>query len=497
MSTTLAPPTVTPPTIPATHEPPALVTGRERTLALVSLLLSVTMELLDITIVNVALPTIESALGASASLLQWVVAAYPLAFGIALITGARLGDSFGRKRLFVLGLTGFTLASAACGFAPSVGALVAFRVLQGLAAAAMVPQVLTSIQVMYAPRERGLAMGLFSGLAGIAAVLGPIIGAVLTEGPGWRAVFLVNVPVGLIAVAAAVRFIPESRAETPARIDLRGVVVLSGGLFAILYPLTMGHELGWPLWSYAVMLAGAVVIAGFVVAQRRHERTGDEPLVATSLYGSRAFTGGSLVAASMFVTTAGYFLASTLYFQLGLGWSVLKAGLVNLPFAVVCTVTAGLGATVVLARLGRGVLILGASVMALGFALLAVAVHGADVTTSVWPFLPGLSVIGAGFGFVVSSAAPVALARVPLARAGAASGQFNTTVQLANAVGAAALGTLFFEIVTRHVADGPSEAFADGFLAILLLAIALMGVVIGAARIVPADIQDGLQPGAH
>lgn len=497
MSTTLVPSRTDAPEVLDVHPSPQPVAGRARTLALVSLLLSVTMELLDLTIVNVALPTIEAALGASASMLQWVVAAYPLAFGIALITGARLGDRFGRKRLFVLGLIGFTIASAACGFAPSIGALVAFRVLQGLAAAAMVPQVLTSIQVMYAPHERGLALGLFSGLAGIAAVLGPIIGAVLTEGPGWRAVFLVNVPVGLIAIAAAVRFIPESRAERPARIDLRGVAVLSGGLFAILYPLTMGHELGWPIWTYAAMLAGLVVLGFFVAAQRRHERTGDEPLVATALYAGRAFTGGSLVAASMFVTTAGYFLASTLYFQIGLGWSVLKAGLVNLPFAIVCTVTAGLGATVLLARLGRRVLALGAAIMVLGFAVLALVVRSADAMTSVWAFVPGLAIVGAGFGFVVSSAAPVALARVPLERAGAASGQFNTTVQLANAIGAAALGTLFFEVAARHLTAGPADAFGRGFLLVLLVGIAMMGVVIAATRIVPEDVQNGLQPGAH
>lgn len=501
MSTTLAPATDRPARAAARIASPrpaaAAVTGRERALALVSLLLAVTMELIDITIVNVALPTIEASLGASASMVQWVVAAYPLAFGVALITGARLGDRFGRKRLFLLGLVGFTLTSAVCGFAPSAGALVAARTAQGLAAAAMVPQVLTSLQVMYAPHERGKAMGAFSGLAGLASVLGPIFGAVLTESVGWRAVFLVNVPVGALALAAAVRFVPESRAEHAARLDLRGVAVLTAALLAILYPLTMGHQLGWPAWSYAAMLAGAAVLVAFVRAERRHERLGDEPLVLTSLYGSRAFAGGSLVAALLFVTTAGYFLASTLYFQAGLGWSVLKAGLVNIPFAVVCTVTAGLGATVLLARIGRQVLLLGAVVMAAGVGVLAVAVHGGDATTSVWAFVPGLTVIGAGFGFIVSSQAPITLSAVDVRHAGAASGQFNTTVQLANAVGAAALGTLFFEVAARRPAGDHAGAFGAGLLAVLAAVAVLLVGVAAATRVIPADTNGALVPGAH
>lgn len=197
---------------PADRVSDTLPTGRARTVALISLFLASAMELIDVTIVNVALPSIEADLQATGPQLQWIIAAYPLAFAIALITGSRLGDRFGRKRLFVGGLVAFTLLSAACGAAPSAEALVLFRALQGLGAAAMVPQVLSSLQVMYAPEERGKAMGAFTALAGISTVIGPVLGAVLTDldiaGSGWRAIFLVNVPVGLLALVAALRWIP-------------------------------------------------------------------------------------------------------------------------------------------------------------------------------------------------------------------------------------------------------------------------------------------------
>lgn len=466
----------------------APLTGRARTLALVSLLLASTMELIDVTIVNVALPTIERSLAASASMLQWIVAAYPLAFGISLITGARLGDRYGRRRLFVIGLIAFTVASAACGLAPSITALVAFRAVQGIAAAAMVPQVLTSIQVLYAPHERGLAMGIFSGLAGLASVAGPILGAILTETAGWRWVFLVNVPVGVVALLAALRFVPESRAQQAGRTDLRGMLVLSVGLLAVLYPLIMGHELGWPVWTYAVIAAGLAVLAAFVRTEHRHEFLGDTPLLATSLYRDRGFAGGTGVGFLLFVASSGYFLAGTLYFQAGLGWSVLAAGLVNIPFAVVCTVTAGVGAAVLAPRIGRQVLVLGAAVMALGLLVLAWTVRGADATTGWWAFVPGITIVGAGFGFLVSSIAPLALMRVPGRHAGAASGQFNTTGQLANAVGAALMGTLFFEVAKAQGAGLPASIFGPAYVVVLVAGAAVLVAVALVSRIIPAGI---------
>ena len=308
------------------------------------------MELLDTTIVNVALPTIETDLGATGAQLQWMVAAYPLAFAVALITGSRLGDLWGRKHLFVVGLVGFTLMSAACGLAPSAEALILFRALQGLAAAAMIPQVLTSIQVMYAPHERAAAMGLFTALAGVTAVVGPVLGAVLTNadiaGTGWRAIFLVNVPVGVLAIVAALKWVPNSISERRPGIDVRGVLVLAAGLLAVLYPLTMGRELGWPVWGYALIAAGVVTLVAFVRHQQRTEREGREPLVTLSLYRMPSFGAGSAVHGLLFVAMGATFLCQTVYLQAGLGWTVLHAGLAGLPFAVATSVFAGVGMAV-------------------------------------------------------------------------------------------------------------------------------------------------------
>jgi EmrB/QacA subfamily drug resistance transporter len=460
-----------------------------RTAALISLLLASTMELIDTTIVNVALPTIERDLGATGSQLQWMVAAYPLSFAVALVTGARLGDAFGRKRLFLVGLVGFTVMSAACGLAPDAHWLVAARALQGLGAAAMIPQVMSSIQVMYAPEERAKAMGAFTGLAGLATVAGPVLGSILTQadiaGSGWRPIFLVNIPIGLLALAAAVRFIPESHAERRPDLDPVGVLVLGGGLMAVLYPLTMGREEGWPVWVFAMMAVGVAVLVAFGRRQYRSERQGGEPLVSLGLYRNRAFAGGSLVLVVLFVSMSAYFLAQTIWFQAGLDWSVLKAGLVSVPFAVTTAVCAGVGVTVLAPRIGRRVLQLGAVVLAAGALVTAATVHLADPSTTWWVWMPALVVTGAGFGLMVAPIGMFTIADVPLAKAGAASGLFNTTTQLANAVGVAVLGTLFFGVAERRFPAAPVHVFGPAFEVVLVAVAALMVAAYAAARALP------------
>ena len=322
-----------------------------------------------------------------------MVAAYPLAFAVALVTGSRLGDAFGRKRLFVIGLIGFTAMSAACGLAPDAGSLVAFRALQGFAAAAMIPQVMSSIQVIYPPEERAKAMGAFSGLAGLATVLGPVLGAILTSadiaGTAWRPVFLINVPVGVLALAAALRFIPESRSDRRPNLDPVGVLTLGGGLLAVLYPLTMGREQGWPAWVFALMAVGVAVLVRFGRSQHRAERSGREPLVVLSLYRGRAFAGGSTVLMVLFVSMSAYFLAQTVYFQAGLGWSVLKAGLVAVPFAFTTAAFAGFGVTVLAPRSAAASCSTAPACSPPGVATPGVAVHVASADTTFWVFVPG------------------------------------------------------------------------------------------------------------
>lgn len=475
-----------------------LPTGRARTIALISLFLASAMELIDVTIVNVALPTIEAGLGATATELQWVIASYPLAFAVALISGSRLGDRFGRKRLFVGGLVAFTFMSAACGLAPSAEALIAFRALQGLGAAAMVPQVLSSLQVLYAPHERGKAMGAFTALAGISTVIGPVLGALLTEadlaGLGWRAIFLVNVPVGVLALAAAIRWIPESRAVQRPALDPGAVAVLAAGLLAVLLPLTLGHELDWPAWGFALMLVGGGILVQFVRSQAAISRSGGEPLVNVDLYRGRGFASGTAVQMLLFAGLSAYFLAQTIYLQAGLGWSVMRAGLIGVPFAIVCSVAAGLGVTVLAERIGRDVVRLGAVVMIAGCGVLAWTVSGADHATSWWAFVPGVTVVGAGFGLMVASVGLFALADVPVDDAGSASGLYNTSGQLANAVGIAAIGTVFFTVVEHTAPAAPDQLFGPAFQAVLALTGLLLVGAFVAARRLPAQAPADLDP---
>jgi EmrB/QacA subfamily drug resistance transporter len=482
--------TEAPPATLARPQAKAQPQGRARTIALFSLFLASTMELLDTTIVNIALPSIETGLNATGVQLQWMVAAYPLAFAVALITGSRLGDLWGRKTLFVAGLVGFTVMSAACGLAPTAGALILFRALQGLAAAAMIPQVLTSIQVMYAPHERAGAMGLFTGLAGVTAVVGPVLGAVLTNadigGAGWRSIFLVNVPVGIVAVAAALTWVPNSVAERRPGIDVRGVLVLGAGLLAVLYPLTMGRELGWPLWGYALLAAGVAVLLAFVRAQQRAEWDGREPLVALSLYRLRSFGAGSAVHGLLFVAMGATFLCQTVYLQAGLGWSVLHAGLAGLPFALATSLFAGIGMAVLVPRIGTRVIRLGALGWAAGAAVLLVTVHGATADTSTWAFVPGFVVAGAGFGLMVAPIGMFTISKVPVAQAGSASGLLSTTGQLGSAVGVALVGTVFFSVVDAHAGAAASSAmFGPAFEVALGVLVVLMVVAALVAGILP------------
>jgi MFS family permease len=343
---------------------------------------------------------------------------------------------------------------------------------------------------MYAPHERAKAMGLFTGLAGLSAILGPVVGAVLTEvdlgGLGWRSIFLVNVPFGVLAIAAALRWVPESVAAQRPRIDLRGVSVLAVGLLAVLYPLTTGRELGWPTWVYAAIAAGVVVLAFFARSQVRAERGGSEPLVAISLYRGRGFAAGSAMNSLLFMAMGSYFPCQTIYLQAGLGWSVLKAGLSGIPFALTTTVFAGVGVAVLAPKIGRKVLQIGALTWAVAAVVLVVTVHGADASTSLWAFLPGFIVAGAGFGLMVSPIGVFTLGDVPVEKAGSASGLFSTTGQLSGAVGVAVVGSVFFSVVDAHASVVPAEMFRPAMEVALGVLVALMLAAAVVAHQLPA-----------
>lgn len=463
--------------------------GRARSFALISLFMASFMELLDATIVNVALPDIEKALGAHNAQLQWMVASYTLALAIGLITGSRLGDIYGRKKLFIIGLVAFTLASVLCGMAMNPEMLIASRALQGFASAAMIPQVLSSLQVMYKPSERAGAMAGFSALAGVAAVSGPILGAVLTNadlfGWGWRTIFFVNIPVGIFAVICAAKFVPESKAPVRHKLDLSGVVVLAVGMLAILYPLTMGREENWPLWTFLMMGFGVLVLVAFVVLQWREEKNGGEPLVAVSLFKSRPFAAGIAMMFLFFIPMNGFFLIQTLFLQLGLEYPILKAGLTMIPFSLMVPILAGLSAVVLARKIGRVVLQLGPLVVAVGFVVLIFTVQAAGGGVTPWHLIAGLALSGAGFGMVVAPVGIFVLSEVPTKFAGSASGLFNTTSQLSGALGVAIVGTIFFNGLESSTAHSQSAVFIDGFTSTMWLMAGGMVLAAIAATFLP------------
>ena len=430
-----------------------------RWLTLSILLLAAFMNLLDVSIVNIAIPSIQRDLHASYADVQWALAGYTLAYALVLITGGRLGDIFGRKRLFLIGVTGFTVMSALCGAAQSPGMLIGCRVVQGAMGAIMVPQVLAVIQVIFPPAERIKALAGFGVTAGLGTVSGPLLGGLLIQhnlfGLAWRPIFLINVPVGVLAVAASAVLVRESRAPRPPRLDPIGVGLISAALLLLLYPLVEGRQLGWPAWTFVSMAAAAPVFALFAWYEQFKARRDRSPLVPLRLFREREFSVGMAVAMTFFLGIASFGLVLTLFLQLGLGFTPLHAGLTFLPFSAGVLVSSGAAARLA-PRFGRGVTMAGALVIAAGMAGLIAAVHhyGAAVTT--WQLTPGLIAAGLGLGMVIAPLADIVLARVPAQDAGAASGVFNTGLQLGNSIGIAVIGVIFFGMLGSQ--SGPAAS---------------------------------------
>jgi EmrB/QacA subfamily drug resistance transporter len=430
-----------------------------RWLTLVILLLAAFMNLLDVSIVNIAIPSIQRDLNASYADVQWALAGYTLAYALVLITGGRLGDTFGRKRLFLIGVSGFTVMSALCGAAQSPGQLIAFRVVQGAMGAIMVPQVLAVIQVIFPPAERIKALAGFGVTAGLGTISGPLIGGLLIQhnlfGLAWRPIFLINVPVGIIAVVASAVLVRESRAPSPPKLDPVGVVLVTAALLLLLYPLVQGRQLGWPTWTFVSMAASVPVAALFIWYERIKDRRDGSPLVPLRLFGERGFSAGMAIAVTFFMGIASFGLVLTLFLQLGLGFTPLHAGLTFLPFSLGVLISSGAAAQLA-PRFGRGVTMAGALIIAAGMAGIIVTTHhyGSAVTT--WELVPSLVGIGLGLGAVIAPLADIVLARVPAQDAGSASGVFNTGLQLGNSIGIAVIGVIFFGMLGSQ--SGPAAA---------------------------------------
>lgn len=432
-----------------------------RWLALAVILSAAFMDLLDVTIVNVAIPSIQSQLKAGYSAIQWITAGYALAFAVVLITGGRLGDIYGRKRLFLIGMTGFTIASALCGVAGGPGMLIGARVFQGAMAALMVPQVMAIIHVTFPAGERGKVMGMFGAIVGSAAVAGPIIGGLLVQwnlfGLHWRPIFLVNLPVGVFGLFVAWRVIGESRAPHAVKLDIPGVLLSVTGLFMLVFPLMQGRDLGWPLWGWVMMAAAVPVLAVFVLYERGKGKRNDSPLVELSLFRFRSFASGILTNVTFSTTLGVFFLVWSLYMQLGLGWTPLHAGLTGIPFSIGVSAAAGMSVQFLTPRFGRKVLQFGCLMMAIGMLLYIEMAKHLGLHFASWQMALPLVVTGIGMGLVVAPIFDLILTDVPKRDAGSASGLLNTSSQLGQAFGIALTALVFFNLMGTHAGHAATD----------------------------------------
>lgn len=418
--------------------------------SLAIVLAAVFVQLLDISIVNVAVPSIQRNLHASYSAVQLVLAGYQLGFATMLITGARLGDIYGRKRLFIIGMLLFTVSSAACGAAPNAMFLVIARVLQGLASGLMFPQVLSVIQVAFPARDRGKAFGIYGATIGLATILGPLVGGSLIAlniaGLSWRLIFYVNLPIGAAAVIAAIRELQESRAASAPGLDIPGVFLSAGGLFLLVYPLTTGREQGWPLGSFLLLAASVPVLAAFGALEVSKTRRNASPLVNTSLFGDRAFRIGGLLSLVFFMGIPPFFFTFSLYLQIGQGFSALGAGLTTFPFAVGSALAASRSDKIA-KRVGNRVLLIGCALLVAGQVLTIVVARLAGVHVHAYDYSAVFLIAGLGLGLFIAPVTTVILSEVRRELAGAASGALSTLQQVGGAIGVAAIGIIFFGLL--------------------------------------------------
>ena len=429
-----------------------------RWLALAVLLTGAFLPILDFTIVNLALPSIRQSLHASSSDVQFIISAYASTYAVMLITGGRLGDLFGRKRMFVAGVAGFTMASLLCGLAQSANGLIAARILQGLMATVMAPQVLASIRVLFPGREQGRALALYGATFGLANICGQILGGYLVSthpfGLAWQAIFLVNVPIGLVAFAGGIFLLEENRSLHARKLDIRGVVLLSLTLGCLVYPLIEGRQAGWPLWMLGMGIVCVIAFGTFVRHEARLSSQGLDPLVELSLFRSPRFTIGVLMGLVFYMLSA-FYLTFSVYLQGGLHESPLQAGVATLPFAIGFFLSS-LVSSHVMRRLGNHALTLGFALQVLGFGGVTVCV-GSHLS---WGLQEGLACAGLGYGVVMPSVIKAIIGDIEERHAGLASGIVMTTLQVGAALGVAVIGGVFYSVLG---AGSDARAYAHAF----------------------------------
>ncbi|MCX5399341.1 MFS transporter [Streptomyces sp. NBC_00102] len=424
-------------------------TGPHRWLILAVMIVAEIMDLLDASIVNVAGPDLEESLGAGSAGLQWVIGGYALTLGAGLVLGGRLGDRYGRRRMFLIGLAAFTACSLLCAAAPGIGSLIAFRLLQGAAGAVLLPQGLGLLRENFSGPELTKVFAVFGPVLGLGGIIGPVLGGFLIEGDffglGWRSVFLINLPIGVVALIVAARFVPRKAGDRSVRVDAAGAVLVVIACALLVLPLNQGQEEGWPLWTWVSMAASVAGFALFALQQRRTANGGREPLVTPSLLRKPAFTVGLGGIALFFGGLIGTQLVLTLFLQIGRHFTAGEAGLGNLPLAVGTAIGGAVSGAFLADRIGRKVLQAGPLVQLAGAAVLWFELDGLDASSfSVWDIVPGVAVAGVGAGMVIAALFGFILAAVDDDEIGSASGVLSAVQAVGGSIGVAVFGSVFF-----------------------------------------------------
>ena len=434
------------------------------------------MIMLDNTVVNVALPSIQEDLGTDLSELEWIVAGYALTFAALMLTGGKLADLLGRRLIFVVGLAVFTLSSLACGLAETPDVLIGARIVQGVGAALMNPATLSIISATFPPQQRGMAIGIWAGVSALALAIGPLVGGLLTEHASWNWIFFINVPVGVVAIAASFVLIDETKDTSEVqRLDLPGLLASAVGLFSLTYALIEANTYGWTSGRILIAFAvAAVALVGFVLLER-HQRV---PMLDLSLFRDRTFAGANSVMLLVALAMFGVFFFVSLYMQNILGYSAVQAGAAFLPMTVLIVLIAPIA--------GKASDLIGSRwMMAVGMTLLAVQLFyfsTLGIEESYWGLLPAMLVGGVGMALVMTPSAAAAMSGVPVDKAGVGSAVLNSARQVGGSIGIALIGAIL-----AHQAGGrrTPDAFMDGFSPALVVAslIALAGAVVAATTV--------------
>ncbi len=446
---------------------------KTRWVALITVLIAMFMNLLDVTIVNVSLPTLQHDMNASSTEIEWVVAGFILTFALGLLPFGRLGDIVGKKRMFLLGVSAFTMASILCGLAPSIEFLVGARLIQGVAGAIMAPQVLSIAQTIFPPHERAAAFALFGLTAGLASVTGPVLGGVLIGADlfdlQWRPIFLMNVPIGILAIVLGYKFIPHIPGNKELRNDVGGIAIVSAAMFLLIFPLIEGRNYDWAAWCFAMIAASFVLFVAFVLWEARQQSRNMPQLLPFDLMKNSNFIIGALMSLAFFSAMPAFFLIFALYLQQGFGLSPLWSGLTTLPFSVGVLIASAISGRIGVKwqkqRIASGLVVLFISMFAVR--MVASGLQG-DLHWGIYtvPLLFG----GIGIGVTIAPLFQTILAGVPVKDAGSGSGALQALQQAGGAFGVAIVSEVFFSKLMVKFASGamPHDAFRDALIQSLI-----------------------------